>query len=91
MVSVSTNLFGPYGPPQCALRLGGHNDNFNDYNGDIQATIWSARRNHHAHSPKVSILPLRIGNAGPAATRADPSGGRQSITRAMIIDPAMTA
>jgi hypothetical protein len=34
------NLFGPYGPRQCALRFGGHNGYFKDSNGNVQATVW---------------------------------------------------
>jgi hypothetical protein len=59
MVSVSTNLLGPYGPRQCALRFGGHNGYFKDNNGNLHATIWCFP-DHHPHWQKVSIIPMRM-------------------------------
>ena len=68
MVAVSTNLFGPYGPRQCALRFGGHNGYFKDSNGNIQATVW-CYPDQNSHWQKVSIVPMRItsGDGQPPA------------------------
>jgi beta-xylosidase len=65
MVSTSTNLFGPYGPRQCALRFGGHNGYFKDSNGNVQATVW-CYPGHDPHWQRVSIVPMRC---GPDATK----------------------
>jgi hypothetical protein len=58
-VAVATNLFGPYGPRQCALRFGGHNGYFEDANGKLFASVW-CYPDHDAHWQKVSIVPMRI-------------------------------
>jgi xylan 1,4-beta-xylosidase len=73
MVAVSTNLFGPYGPRQCALRFGGHNGYFKDSNGTIQATIW-CYPDHHPHWQKVSIVPMRIQTEGKQQPSMIPAG-----------------
>jgi hypothetical protein len=58
MAAVSTNLFGPYGPRQCALRFGGHNGYFKDKIGNLFATVW-CYPDHDPHWQKVSIVPMR--------------------------------
>ena len=57
MVAVSTNLFGPYGPRQCALRFGSHNSYFEDASGKLSATVW-CYPDHDPHWQRVSIVPM---------------------------------
>jgi len=57
MVAISTNLFGPYGPRQCALRYGGHNSYFEDVSGKLFATVW-CYPDHDPHWQQVSIMPM---------------------------------
>ena len=59
MAAVSTNLFGPYGPRQCALRFGGHNSYFKDTTGNLFATVW-CYPDHDPHWQNVSIVPMHI-------------------------------
>ncbi|MBN8459871.1 MAG: family 43 glycosylhydrolase [Verrucomicrobia bacterium] len=73
MVAVSTNLFGPYGPRQCALRYGGHNGYFHDANGNLQATIW-CYPDHDPHWQKTSIVPMRIGPHTSGQSALMPAG-----------------